>query len=649
MKAPKRITLDFETDGIEPRPHYPPKPVGFSIRWPGEKRSKYWAFAHPEGNNCTREQARRELSRAWKSGIPLLGQNMKFDVDVAQTHMDMPKISWERVHDTLYLLFLADPYARSFSLKPSAERILNIPSTERDDVRDWIIANVSEARRSPKKWGAYICRAPGGLVGRYADGDVLRTDKLFDHLYPSIYEQDMLEAYDRERQLMPIMLANEREGIRVNLPLLERDFKIYTAALEKADIWLRKKLGVKDLNIDADNDMADALEAAGVVTEWNYTAPTKRHPEGQRSVSKKNLTADMFNDKRVASVFGYRNILSTCLGTFMEPWLHVARETGGRIHTQWNQVRGEEKGGAKTGRFSSSPNFQNIPKNWKKAIADGYVYPAFLRVPELPNMRQYFLPDERSHLWGRRDYNQQELRLLAHFEDGQLMQNYINDPRLKGAEKKLWYDIHRDVQQCILEEVGIELPRDPTKILNFADIYGRGQAMLAVALNTDIQTIRRLRKAKDKLLPGIRQLNEALIKRGKAGLPIRTWGGRLYLAQPPGYSKKYKKVMDFYYKLLNYLIQGSASDVTKESIIRYHAHPKCGPRTGNARFLVTVHDENDISAPKRAMKHEMTLLRDVMQSVKMDVPMLSDGEIGKDWGHLQELKEDTRLNFQRSV
>jgi len=633
MQIPRCRVIDFETEGIQRRPAYPPVPVGFSIKNPGERKSKYWSWGHPTANNCTKEQAQRVLLDAWRSGDPLLFQQAKFDVDVAQEHMGMTSIGWDRIHDTMYLLALHDPYAPSLSLKPSAERILGMPSTERNELRDWIVANVPEARRRPSEWGAYICKAPGDLVGRYADGDVVRTDKLFNKLFTDIQQRSMLEAYDRERRLMPILLDNERQGICVDLPKLERDYKTYTAALEKADVWLRKRLRTPNLNLDADQDVADALERNKIVTDWVYTAPSKAHPGGVRSVAKKNLTVDMFRDKKVAQAWLYRNIVATCIRMFMEPWLAMARESGGRIYTNWNQVRqahGEDNtAGARTLRMSSNPNFQNVPKNWKKAIAEGYCYPAWLCVPELPFMRSYFLPD-KGMLWGRRDYNQQELRFLAHFEDGPLMQRYVDNPRL---------DIHAEVQAYILEILGIDLPRDPVKILNFGDIYGRGLAALAQAMHVSVDDARRLRKAKDQLLPGVPALTEAIRQRSKAGYPIRTWGGREYYVEEPKFVKKYKRVMTFEYKLLNYLVQGSSADATKESIIRYHMHPKSAPNTGDGRFLVTVHDENDICAYKGIFKREMLLLRDVMQSIEADVPMLSDGEGGPNWAALQALKE----------
>jgi len=55
--------------------------------------------------------------------------------------------------------------------------------------------------------------------------------------------------------------------------------------------------------------------------------------------------------------------------------------------------------------------------------------------------------------------------------------------------------------------------------------------------------------------------------------------------------------------------------------------------------LVTVYDEINISAPKSAIKSEMKILKDCMEGVELDVPMLSDGKTGESWGNLTKYKE----------
>lgn len=609
--------VDFETHGIEQRPDYPPIPVGFSIRSPGDRRSRYYGWGHPTGNNCTLRDAKRVLSLVWKSKEELVFHNAKFDVDVAQTHMGMGPLPWERCHDTQYLLFLMDPHAHSHSLKPSAERILGMAPEERDAVREWL-EDHKIVRKKQKDWGAHIWQAPGEIVGPYADGDVNRTLKLFEYLYPQVVKSGMLAAYNRERQLMPILLENERLGMRVDLPLLRRELALFTVERERADQWLRKRLKTKDLNVDSDHDFADALEKCRVVTEFNLTKT------GKRSVSKKNLTLSMFRDKKVASVYGYRNRLSTCMSTFMSTWLSMAEKSGGLIYTNWNQTRKSDdsggNSGARTGRMSTNPNFQNIPKTFEDRD-DGYTHPDFADLAPLPLMRRYILPD-KGQVFCHRDYNQQEIRILAHFEDGALCQQYNNDPRL---------DVHTYVGGEIAALIGYEPPRSAVKILNFGMIYGMGMGKLAEGIGQSVDDAKRLKNAQMTAIPGLKALTKEVSQCGKDGEAITTWGGRKYYCEEPVIFEGRK--ITFEYKLLNYLIQGSAADCTKEAIIRYHSVKH------EARFLVTVHDEINVSSPKSAVKEEMRILREVMQSVEFDVPMLSDGKTGKSWGALTKFKE----------
>jgi len=180
--------------------------------------------------------------------------------------------------------------------------------------------------------------------------------------------------------------------------------------------------------------------------------------------------------------------------------------------------------------------------------------------------------------------------------------------------------------------MGLDLPRTPIKALNFGLLYGQGVGSMAEKLGKSVEEIRTLRNAQLSALPGLKVLDAAVKQRGRAGQCITTWGGRQYFAEEP-------RVIDgqlrtFEYKLLNYLIQGSAADCTKEALIRYHEMGY-----GDARFVVTVHDEINISAPKGAFKKEMLRLREAMMSVEFDVPMFSDGEFGANWGAMQELKE----------
>lgn len=635
------ITLDFETEPIRGRPHYPPKPVSFSLKLAEWRVPRFFAWGHKTGgNNCDFRTAREMLKTAWKEirpTTPMLCFNGKFDLDVAETHMGLAMPAWDRWEDAMFLLFLEDPHQRLLGLKPAAARLLNMPQDERDAVNEWVLANKAkleaefpEIRRDhggikPSTAGAFIAYAPGGVVKPYCDGDVVRTLKLWRLLHPRIVDRGMLEAYQRELKLMPILLANERKGVRVDVAGLERDLGVYEAAQAKADAWLRKALKAPMLDFDKDRQVADALEKAGAVKEWTVTAG------GANSVSKRNLRLDHFRDRKVASAYSYRQKCATVLETFIRPWLRYTHN--GWMHTNWNQVRqakggSGDTGGTRTGRPSTdSPNFLNMPKKVRFSD-DGkfwFAMPTHIGdLPEPPRVRGYILPDAEDHWVGRRDFAQQELRVLAHFEDGKLMQAYLADPTL---------DVHNYLMECIIRDLGLDVDRYVTKTLNFGYIYGQGMGSLAEEMGRSVQEVQIFRNAQMQALPGLKDLSRALKDLAAQGRPLRTWGGREYYCEEPKFVEKFGRHMTFEYKMLNYLVQGSSADITKESIIRYHDIRKDG------RFMLSVYDENDISAPKKALKAEMLRLREAMMSIELDVPLLSDGEWGPNMGTLEDLVE----------
>lgn len=630
MKAPAVTVIDFETKGIEGRPKYPPEPVSVSIQEPSMRAPKFFAWGHPEGNNCSKADATRALRTVWKPGNQLLFHNAKFDTDVGETHLGMKRLPATDVHDTMFLLFLRDPHAPDLQLKASAERYLGEAPEERDAVRDWIMANKKaleavHGKFTPSQWGKHIADAPASIVGPYANGDVKRTLGLFkDSWNYVINEMNMLEPYQREQKVMPLFLDNETIGIRIDVKSLKRDIKIYQAALEATDIWLRKKLKSPALSMDNDAQMLEALLRSKVIREEDLALTAT----GKFSISKRTLTPDLYTDPKVAAAFGYRNRLTTCLKMFMLPWLAQAEARGdGRISTNWNQVRGAQ-GGTRTGRPSTTnPNFLNISKTWDNND-DGYLHPAFLDVIALPLVRRYLLPDD-GEVWLHRDYNGQELRLLAHYEDGPLMAAYKENP---------WLDVHDHVRILIEEKTGKMFVRKNVKIANFRIIYGGGAPATAGGIGCSIEEAKELLDAHGKALPSVKGrggLSDETKRMGRQGEPIYTWGGRAYFVEEPGYNKKYQRHMTYEYKLLNYLCQGSAADVTKQAMINYDEHPK---RRG--RFLAQVYDEMNVSSGPEPVK-EMAVLREAMECVSenLDVPMLSEGKSGKSWGDQAKFKE----------
>ena len=585
------ITIDFETEAIDGNALVnPPRPVGVAITY-NNFHTEYY----------TGQEMVSRCVAAWDSNEALVFHNAPFDLSVARRWFGLEFPQWDRIHDTVYLLYLTNPYADSLSLKPSAEEYLDLPPEEQDDLRDWILENVRGANK--KNWGAFISEAPVELVAPYAKGDTIRTRKLFDHLYNKVPKQ----AYDRERQLMPILVNATVKGIRVDRIALAKAYVDCKAAQGRCEDLIRSKLGVPELNPHSGPELAAALDAAGKMDSWVLT------PTGKKSTARDNLIKGI-NDPELLKLLMYTGAMQTIIGTFIEPWLEKSEKTG-RLHPNWNQVRSTEgaRKGTRTGRLSSDdPNFQNVPKPFSFDIHDDLI--------EMPEMRRFILPEE-GHVWLKRDWSAQEMRILAHFEDGDLCRAYNEDPEL---------DPHSMVKDLIKAKIGKEFDRGFVKACGFGMIYGMGANGLAKSLGTTPSDARQLQDAYKVALPGVGVVQAGTKRLGQMGKPITTWGGRKYLTEPPKIINNSYRT--FEYKLTNYLIQGSAADQAKQCLIEWNEG-----KGDDAIFMATVHDEISISAPADNWRPHMEWLRECMNKDYFDVPMRSDAFVGNSWGTIEEV------------
>jgi DNA polymerase-1 len=623
-------TLDFETFPIGPRPdHFPPKPVGLACKRPNGD-AEYWTTWD------AMEAVLHEALDDVQGGCRVEFHNGKFDMHVATRwfgvrFQDYPK----QVDDTMIMAFLVDPYARS-GLKPLADKWLGWAEEEKDACVEWILANkdrlprfefVTNSKGEPngaptkKNAGAWLAYVPEEIIRPYAIGDVERTHALAKVWRPIIQQCGMQEAYEVEMGVLPIFMDNEEKGIRVDRAGLEEDLETYKLAFAYAEEWLRWRLNAPGLNLDADIDVAAMLESNGVVTDWVKTK------NGANSVSKKNLHPDQFNDKQVASVLGYRNRLKTAMKMFMEPWLAQcsAREDG-RISTDWNQVQGEG-GGTKTGRPSTrNPNLLNISKSFE-GKPDGYEHPAFLGLPVLPLVRKYILPNEGEVIL-KRDFSGQELHIFGHFENGELQAQYAKDPNL---------DVHNFVGAKAMDIMGREIPRGNVKILNFQGMYGGGVPACAAEMRVSYDEAKVFKDFHDRALPGRKILADTLSGAVQSGFAIRTYGGRLY-NRPPFIKRDNGTLSPADYRLINYLIQGSAADVTKRAMLNL-----VGDADFNSFWMFQVYDEMNISAPIDKAFEQMQVMKRAMESIPLRTTLPTDGEWGFSWGAMNKLKSEEQL------
>lgn len=220
-------------------------------------------------------------------------------------------------------------------------------------------------------------------------------------------------------------------------------------------------------------------------------------------------------------------------------------------------------------------------------------------------------------MWVSRDYDAQEMRILAHFESGKLMRAFQEDPSM---------DPHEMVKELIREETGMVLSRKQVKGVGFGIIYGMGAKSLGKQIGVSQEDAGKMRGAYLTALPGVAAMQQLTKSMGSAKDPIVTIGGREYQTQPAKSDISGNK-MSFEYKNLNYLIQGSAADQTKRALLNYFRD-----KPDDQVFMGTVHDQIDISIPDA---DDDRVLVSCMESTDLAVPMRTTQSAGPTWGGLK--------------
>ena len=418
----------------------------------------------------------------------------------------------------------------------------------------------------------------------------------------------MEQAYRRELRLMPHILKMEQRGIKLDGASLQKDTDYYWRILDIIDDKIQEKLG-GSVDVDSNNDLADAIERAGLSKGFATT------PTGKRSTAKESLV-NAISDPELLGLLLVRGSVATCLRTFFQPWL-VQYQAHGRLYMKWNQIRNYTDTGARTGRLSSSPNLQNIPVEWEglraQLTARGFDLNSIEEGFDLPSMRKYIVPDD-GHIFVGRDYSAQEMKLLAHFTDGALLKALQDDP---GK------DIH-------LIAAGIAgITRKVAKTLGFAVLYGAGVGRISESLSIPVSEATSIKQRYLAALPEIKAFQQQLTANARMKMYTETLGGRRYYSQQPAVVNGVMR--SFEYKLTNYKIQGSAADQTKQAMIDF-----CESTT-NGELVLSVHDQLVIQCPIEYLSSERAVLEKAVNGSFQEVlkyEVRSDESVGYNFAEL---------------
>lgn len=469
-----------------------------------------------------------------------------------------------------------------------------------------------------------IYRAPPRLVGPYAEGDVDLPLRILPLQYKLLAEQNLIEVFDLECRLIPLLVEMRKRGVRVNVAKAEA---LASSILREEQEELAKLEAEAGSPVDIYS--ADSIARAFARQGRSFPLTATGRPSFQKGWLEKEphtLAKSIVQTRRL-------NKLRT---VFVENYV-IEGSTSGRLHCQFHPLRSDGFG-ARSGRLSSSsPNLQNIP----------------IRDEQLGKLiRSVFVPDEGHRAWRKFDYSQIEFRFLVHYAVGprvdEVIEHYRRDPST---------DYHEFTLDLVSPIAGWDVStkelrknrRRPIKNINFGLVYGMGTAKLTSDLELSRNDGFALFNHYHKALPFVEATMKATMEEANRTGTITTILGRrsrFDLWEPVEYGRggevalPYKLALERYgmyirrahtHKALNRKLQGSAADLMKLAMVL------CWERgvfdyTGVPGL--TVHDELDFSDPG-GVDDAFEEVRHIMESCMcLRIPVRADMEVGPSWGEV---------------
>ena len=584
--------------------------VGISMA--SAKGSVYVPLFHPESSNFDKEQVSRWLNAHLDSREEIVFQNASYDLGWLTTDFEI-KIP-EKLHDTMAMAYMLDEQRLAYNLD-SLCKWQGIDGKDETKLRDAAKAFGFD----PK---GQLWKLPARYVGEYAEQDAVSTLALYRKFLPQLMGQSVLEAYQLEMDLIPMVMAMRRRGVRFNTSKASAARRELLVKRDEALSELGRKLQIgRTITID---DVKSKKFLSKVFGSENIQIPvTEKGNDSFESDWMEKM------DHWLPQMCARAQKMQDAGEKFIQGYL-IEYAHRGRIHAEIHQFR-NDRGGTKTSRFAySDPPLQQMPS----------------RNPEVADVIRGLFEPENGEVWGALDYSQQEYRLIVHF---------ASLCGVAGADKPvaMYRDNPKtDFHTMVAEMTG--LPRRKAKDVNFAKAFGAGIPKFALMTGMSLEEAAAVMNQYDDEAPFVKRLSEYVQTTAARRGYIRLLdGARVHFDRWEPRWWDYKKahgldvqvaacdrdealrrVSDpnhpwsgalrraFTHKAMNWLIQGSAARQTKLSM------RECW-RSGLTPLL-QMHDELDFSFSEESQaRRAVECMRD---TVKLEVPVVVDAEFGPNWG-----------------
>ena len=566
------------------------KVVGIAVATEGY--SGYFPFDHEGGGNLEKNKVIQWFTDICKSESRKIFHNAMYDVCWIRS-MGI-KINGEIV-DTMIAASLVNENRYRYDLGSLGWDYLGQGKNETDLVN------------AAKEWGldakADMWKLPAMYVGNYAERDAELTFNLWKEMTKEIWSQDLESIFILERDLFPCLVDMRFLGVRVDVQKAHKLKKQLASEEEDLLLKVKKETGI-DTQIWAARSIAKVFDKLKLPYERTLKTNSPSFTKNFLSTHEHPLV------KCIAKAREINKAHTTFIDTI------IKHEHKGRIHADINQIR-SDSGGTITGRFSyANPNLQQIPAR-NKALG--------------PLIRSLFIPESGCE-WGCFDYSQQEPRLVVHYA------SLDQDTSVFGVKDSYLQD---DADFHTIVAKMADIPRSQAKTINLGLFYGMGKAKLQAELGVSKDAADELFTIYHQRVPFVKTLMNSVSNRAQQRGQIRTLLGRLcrfHLWEPNQFgihkALPFEQARQEYgsgirraytYKALNKLIQGSAADMTKKSMLELY-------KEGIVAHI-QVHDELDISIESDIKAKR---IKQIMESaVELEIPNKVDYEYGENWGDVK--------------
>jgi DNA polymerase I len=476
-------------------------------------------------------------------------------------------------HDTMVGAYLLDPARRSYDLIDIAAQRGLAAAPKESEEDDGQLELGEEPPPDPA--------AEARLVWEIAQ--VQRKDMKSQGIERLMDEVEM--------PLIEVLADMEQTGVKLDEKRLADINEGFEQRIEtlQADIF---ELAGHEFTIGSPQQLAEVL-----FDELGLTK--KRRGKTGFSTDARVLSQIREEHEIVAKVEQWRE-LTKLKSTYLDALPELIDPDTGRLHTTFNQTA------TATGRLSSTnPNLQNIP----------------IRTEEGRPIRSCFVAP-RGHRLLSADYNQIELRILAHIAG----EDALREIFARGE------DIHAATAAEVLGSDPKNITpgeRSKAKMVNYGIAYGLSAYGLADRLNIEQDEAASYIDRYFERFPAVKRYIEETIGFAREKGYVETLLGRrrpipeLRSGRPQVRSQGERLAV-------NMPIQGTSADIIKIAMVR--AHRALAESDLETRLVLQIHDELLFEGPADEMDAASELVeREMTEAFELDPPLAVDVGVGKDW------------------